>query len=83
MKTMEMSIQYAGSVIEAVITPEEICAGTAYPVEMEGAYSFTLLEDEDGEWSIMREQDGTTPMVDRELYDAIMKQLRYQLRYAA
>lgn len=83
MKTMEMSILYAGTTIEATINPEEICAGTVYPVETEGAYLFTLLEDEDGEWSIMREKDGITPMVEKELYDAILKEIRYQLRYAA
>jgi hypothetical protein len=85
MKTqgIELNIDYGGTPVNTFVQVEEICAGTIYPVEMNDHYAFTFLEDEDGKWSVMREQDGITPLVEKELYDTILKKLRYELKYAA
>ena len=83
MKTIKMKVNYGGQDVGINILPEENCAGSIYFVEANGKYVFTFLEDEDGEWSIMRENDANTPNVEKELYDAILKKLHYQLMYVA
>ena len=83
MESFDILIEYAGSEIEAVIGYEEIYTGSIYPVEMGGRYAFTLVTTDENEWSVMREPDGTTPVIEKELYDSILKKLKYQLRYAA
>ena len=83
MKTIEMSINYGGQNVEVNILPEENCAGTIYPVETNGNYAFSFLEDEDGEWSVMRENDAQTPAIERDLYETILKKLHYELMYVA
>ena len=49
MKMIEMTVKYGGSEVDINILPEVNCAGTIYPVEANGKYVFTFLEDEDGE----------------------------------
>ena len=83
MKTIEMKVNYGGQDVGINILTEENCAGTIYPVEANGKYVFTFLEDEDGEWSIMRENDANTPKVEKELYNTILKKLHYELMYVA
>ena len=82
---IEMTVKYGGSEVDINILPEENCAGTIYPVEANGKYVFTFLEDEDedGEWSVMRENNAVTPSVENELYDTILKKLHYELLYVA
>lgn len=83
MKTIEMTINYAGQNVDVNILPEENCAGTIYPVETNGKYAFSFLEDEDGDWSVMREKDAHTPAIERDLYETILKKLHYELMYVA
>ncbi len=83
MKTIELAIKYAGAQMAVSILPEENCNGIIYPVEVDGNYMFTFLEDEEGDWSIMKEANAVIPFVDEELYDAILKKLHYELLYAA
>ena len=83
MKMIEMTVKHVGSEVDINILPEENCAGTIYPVEANGKYVFTFLEDEDGEWSVMREGNAIAPAVEKELYNSILKKLLYELMYVA
>ena len=83
METFEMTINYAGAPVSIRISHEENFLGTIYPVEMEGNYAFTIYFNEEEEWSVMREADGTTPAIENELFIKIIKNLQLQLRYAA
>jgi len=80
---IEMTVKHVGSEVDINILPEENCAGTIYPVEANGKYVFTFLEDEDGEWSVMREGNAIAPAVEKELYNSILKKLLYELMYVA
>ncbi|MCP9749550.1 hypothetical protein [Ferruginibacter sp. HRS2-29] len=83
MEKITTTISYGGAKIETIISQEENPAGTLYLVDMNGNYGFTLLHDEDDEWSIQKEADASVPFVEEELYDKIIKKLQYELRYAA
>lgn len=83
MESIILNINYGGTLVKAEIFPEENMLGTIYPVEMNGRYAFTLMMNEDDQWLIVREPDGTTPFVENELFEKIIKKLQYQLRYAA
>lgn len=83
MEMMEMTVEFAGAPIHVKVYPDQNYLGALYEIEMEGNYAFTVYFNEDDEWSIMREADGTTPEVDAELLKKILKNLQYQLRYAA
>ena len=83
MKMIEMTVKHGGSEVDINILPEENCAGTIYPAEANGKYVLTFLEDEDGEWSVMRENNAVTPSVENELYNTILKKLHYELLYVA
>ena len=83
MKNIEINIKYAGADMAVNILQEENCNGIMYPVEADGKYIFTFLEDEEGDWSVMKEADATTPFVEEELYNTILKRLHYELLYAA
>jgi hypothetical protein len=83
MKTIEMKVDYGGQDVDINILPEENCAGTFYPVEANGKYVFTFLEDEDGEWSVMQENNANAPFVENDLYNIILKKLHYELMYVA
>ena len=83
MKTITMKVNYAGSEVAINILPEQNCAGTIYPVETNGKYAFTFLEDEDGDWSVMSEADANVPIIENELYDTVLKKLHYELMYLA
>lgn len=83
MQNIEMNVKYAGADMAINILPEENCNGIMYPVEADGIYLFSFLEDEEGDWSVMKEADAMIPFVEEELYKAILKKLHYELRYAA
>ena len=83
MKTIELKVNYGGQDVDINIITEENCAGTFYPVEANGKYVFTFLEDEDGDWSLMRENNANTPEVENEFYDTILRKLHYKLLYVA
>ena len=80
---MEMEIEYCGATIAVKICPEENFIGALYPVEMDGAYAFTLYTDEDECWGVLRENDGNIPVIEKELHSALLKKLKWQLQYAA
>lgn len=83
MKTIDITVNYHGQNVGINILPEENCAGTIYPVEADGKYLFTFLENEDGEWSVMRESNANAHVVENDLYDTILKKLHYELMYVA
>ena len=78
-----MEIDYCGAAIAVNINTEENFIGTLYPVEMNNKYAFTLYTDEDGHWGILRESDGTIPIIEKELHNILLKKLKWQLQYAA
>ena len=80
---IQINFNYLGAIVEACINPEETIRGTIYPVEMNGNYSFTLFNNEDDEWTILKEDDATIPFVESDLYEKIVKKLKYELMYAA
>jgi len=83
MEFIEILFNYRGALIEAEIRPEEDCKGMLYPIHLNGGYSFTISYNEDEEeWSIMRESDGTIPAVEDELFKIISKQLKWELMHA-
>ena len=83
MENIEITLNFRGADININIVPEENFLGTLYPVEMNDHYSFTIFLDEDEEWKIMREADGTTPFVDSDLLKPLLKKLLHELHYAA
>lgn len=83
MKNIEIILSYRGAEVSISICPEENFLGTLYPVEMNDQYSFTIFLNEDEEWTIMREEDGTTAFVDGDLLKPLLKKLVYELQYAA
>ena len=78
-----MTVKYAGAEMAIHILPEANYNGMIYPVEADGKYVFTFLEDEEGDWSVMKEADANIPFVEEELFDIILKRLHYELLYAA
>lgn len=83
MEPITTTINYGGAIIDTQISTGENPAGTLYIVELNEHYAFTLLHDEEDEWSIMKEADATIPFVEAELFDKIIKKLQHELRYAA
>lgn len=83
MELIQMIFNYCGAVVETIIQPEETIRGTVYPIDMDGNYCFTVYKSDDDDWCIFREPDATVPMVESELYNKIIKQLQYELKYAA
>ena len=83
MKIIKMKVKYAGAEMAVNIFPEQSCNGIIYPVEVDGKYVFSFLEDEDEDWSVMKEADATTPLIQQDLFDAILKKLHYELLYVA
>ena len=83
MQSITMNLMYRGAEVNIYIQPESDFRGMLYPVEMNDQYAFTILFNEDEEWSIMREDNGTTPFIEADLLKSILKQLQYDLQYAA
>jgi hypothetical protein len=83
MEIIEMNLNYAGASIMIKLYPEVDFRGMIYPVEIDGHYAFTLHFNEEQDWLVIREPDGTTPFIESDLFEKIIKKLEYQLRYAA
>jgi len=83
MKLIEMIFNYRGALIEAEICEEENCLGLLYPISLNGRYCFTICFNDDEGWSVMRERDGNTPVVEDELFKLIYRQLKWELSHAA
>lgn len=83
MKSIEINFRYWGDVVKANVFQEEDYRGVVYPIKLNGYYFFTLHYTERNEWMIMKENNGITPAIDKELLNRIVKPLETKLNYAA
>jgi hypothetical protein len=83
MKSIEINFRYWGDVVKADVFQEEDNRGVVYPIKLNGYYFFTLRYTEQNEWTIVKERNGITPSIDKELLSRILKPLETQLNYAA
>ena len=83
MEFIEMNVDHRGGMVEVKAFPEQQHIGAVYPVNMNGNYAFTIYNDENQDWGILREDNGHAPDVDPDLYKAILKQLKWELQYDA
>ena len=83
MNFIQMNVNFKGAIVEVKTFPEEQCIGAVYPVKMNDNYAFTIYNDENQEWGILREENGIAPAIDNELYKEILKQLKWELQYDA
>ena len=83
MNAIQMTVDFRGGNIDIKAFPEQHCIGALYPVNMNGNYAFTIYNDDNEDWGILREDNGETPEVDQELYKTILKQLKWELQYDA
>ncbi len=83
MKSIEINFRYWGDVIRASVLQQEDNRGVVYPIKLNGDYFFTLRYTETNEWTVLTENDGITPSIDKELLSRILKPLETQLRHAA
>lgn len=82
-KSIEINFRYWGDIIKADVVQEEDNLGVVYPIKLNGHYFFTLRYTEKNEWAIVKERNGITPSIDKELLNRILKPLETQLNYAA
>ncbi|MFT3935939.1 MAG: hypothetical protein QM726_20080 [Chitinophagaceae bacterium] len=83
MKSMEIKFRYWGDLVKANVFQQEDSRGVVYPIKLNGDYCFTLRYDEEKQWMIIKEKNGITPRVDKELLNRILQPLEKQFRYAA
>jgi hypothetical protein len=83
MKSIEIKFRYWGDMVKASVFQQEDARGVVYPIKLNGDYFFTLRYDEKNEWMIVKEKNGITPRVDKELLNRILKPLETKLNYAA
>lgn len=83
MKSIEISFRYWGDMVKASVFQEEDNRGVVYPIKLNGYYFFTLRYTEKNEWTVLKENDGNTPSVDKELLNRILRPLETKLNYAA
>ena len=78
MDFIRMNVDYRGATVAVQTFAEDHCIGSVYPVKMNDNYAFTIYNDENQDWGILREDNGTTPAVDNDLFKAILKQLKWR-----
>jgi hypothetical protein len=83
MKSIEINFRYWGDMVVANVFQEEDYRGVVYPINLNGYYFFTLRYTEKNEWMVVKERDGITPSIDKELLNRILKPLETKLNYAA
>ncbi len=83
MRSIEINFRYWGDTVKANIFQEEDYRGVIYPIKLNGYYFFTIHYTEKNEWMVMKERDGITPAIDKELLNRILKPLETKLNYAA
>jgi hypothetical protein len=83
MKSIEISFRYWGDMVKASVLQEEDNRGVVYPIKLNGYYFFTLRYTEKNEWTVLKENDGNTPAIDKELLNRILRPLENKLHYAA
>jgi|GEM_PF-793804 len=82
-KSIEISFRYWGDMVKASVFQEEDNRGVVYPIKLNGYYFFTLRYTEKNEWTVLRENNGITPSIDKELLNRILRPLENKLHYAA
>lgn len=82
-EAIELMVNYAGAPVNVSVLIEENVVGTIYPIELDGQYAFTLYMNEDDEWNLLKESNGTIPHVDQSLQKEIIRKLKVKLRDAA
>jgi len=82
-KSIEISFRYWGDMVKASVFQEEDNRGVVYPIKLNGYYFFTLRYTEKNEWTVLKENDGNTPAIDKELLNRILRPLETKLHYAA
>ena len=83
MKSIEIKFRYWGDWVKASVLEQEDARGVVYPIKLNGDYFFTLRYDAEKEWTIVKEKNGITPRIDKELLSRILKPLESKLRFAA
>lgn len=83
MKSIEIKFRYWGDMIKANVFQQEDARGVVYPIQLNGDYMFTLRYNESDEWMVVKEKNGITPRIDKELLNRILKPLEVKLKYAA
>jgi hypothetical protein len=83
MKSIEIKFRYWGDMVMASVFEQEDALGVIYPIKLNGDYFFTLRYDQENEWMIVKERNGITPRVDKELLNRILKPLESELKFAA
>ncbi|GAC1449875.1 MAG: hypothetical protein NVSMB7_11980 [Chitinophagaceae bacterium] len=83
MKSIEINFRYWGDTVKASIFQQEDYRGVVYPIKLSGDYFFTLRYTEKNEWTILKENSGITPAIDKELLNRILKPLETKLNHAA
>ncbi len=83
MKSIEIKFRYWGDLVKASVFQKEDARGVVYPIELNGAYFFTLRYSEENKWLIEKEKNGITPRIDSELLSRILKPLETKLKFAA
>jgi hypothetical protein len=82
-KSIEINFRYWGDMVKASVFQEEDNRGVVYPIKLNGYYFFTLRYTEKNEWTVLKENDGNTPAIDKELLNRILRPLETKLHYAA
>ena len=82
-KSIEIKFRYWGDMVKANVFQQEDVRGVVYPIKLNGDYFFTLRYDEENEWMVLKEKNGITPRIDKELLNRILKPLETKLNYAA
>ena len=83
MKSIEIKFRYWGDMVKADVFEEVDKSGIVYPIKLNGDYFFTLRYNEQKEWTIVKERNGITRQIDKELLSRILKPLEQELKYAA
>jgi hypothetical protein len=82
-KSIEINFRYWGDVVKANVVQKEDNSGVIYPITLNGYYFFTVRYTEKNEWAIVKERNGISPSIDKELLNRILRPLEMQLHYAA
>ncbi len=72
MKTFELNFKYKGALIEGSVLPEENYDGWTYDVVLNETIEFRLYCDDNGEWSLLRGDNGMKPNVEADLLEQVI-----------
>lgn len=83
MKSIEISFRYWGDWVNARVHQKKDAGEMLFPIELNGDYLFTLRYDQHNKWIVVKERNGLTPKIDRELLNRILKPLERKMELAA